>query len=48
MICIALIWKSISSKEIATVKDGSAGVGGVVVVSWALNAENCFGACIDG
>ena len=22
--------------------------GAVVVVSWALNAENCFGACIDG
>ena len=26
MTCIALIWKSTSSKEIATVRDGSAGV----------------------
>ena len=45
MTCIALIWKSTSSKEMATVRDGRAGV---MVVSWALNAENCFGACIDG
>lgn len=45
MTCIALIWKSTSSEEIASVDDGSAAV---VVVQWALNAENCFGRCIDG
>ena len=45
MTCIALSWKSTSLKEIATVDDGSAAV---VVVQWALNAENCFGRCIDG
>ena len=45
MTCIALIWKSTSSREIASMNDGSAAV---VVVQWALNAENCFGSCIDG
>ena len=54
MTCIALIWKSTSSKEIARVVDGSAGV---VVVQWwcsgrlmqrialvlALTAENRSG-----